>query len=284
MASVSDPSFRILRCRDRTVRLDAGPVMVGILNITEDSFYDGGRYHSLDAAVLQAQRLVAEGAGIIDVGGQSTRPGFSELSVDEEIARVVPVIEKLCPLLSVPLSIDTYKLPVARAALLAGAHLLNDVYGLQRDPAMAELAAEFGCAVIAMHQENGFKELGSDPIPHLLRFFAASRDVARRAGVADDQVVLDPGIGFGKTHEQNLQILARLDQLRAAGLPLLLGASRKSVIGNVLELPPPERLEGTLATTVLAVWHGVELIRVHDVAANARAAKMAAALRGSRVL
>lgn len=272
------------QCRDKTLRLDNGPVIVGILNVTDDSFFDGGRFASVEAAVAQAQRLVAEGAGMIDVGGQSTRPGFVELTPDEEMARVIPVIEKLAPLLPVPLSIDTYKVPVAQAALAAGAHVLNDVHGLQRDPAMAELAAAFDCSVVAMHQEAGFKELSADPIPAVLRFFEKSREIARRVGLSEDRLIFDPGIGFGKTQVQNLQLLAGLDRLRAAGRPLLLGASRKSVIGNVLNLPPPDRLEGTLSTTVLAVWHGVELIRVHDVAANARAAAMAAALRSHRAL
>lgn len=284
MPPPNDRSPRILRCRDKTVQLDAGPVIVGILNVTDDSFFDGGRFVAVDAAVAQALRLVAEGAGMIDVGGQSTRPGFVELTPDDEMARVIPVIEKLVPQLPVPLSIDTYKVPVARAALDAGVHVLNDVYGLQRDPAMARLAADFDCPVVVMHQEAGFKEVAGEPIAPLLRFFENSRQIARRAGLAEEHLIFDPGIGFGKTHAQNLQLLARLDALRAAGRPLLLGVSRKSVIGNVLELPPPERLEGTLATTVLAVWQGVELIRVHDVAPNARAARMAAALRGQRTI
>ncbi len=229
--------------------------------------------------MAQGLKLVNEGAAMLDLGGQSTRPGFAEISVEEEIARVVPVVSALVAKTSVPLSIDTYKPAVARAALAAGAHVLNDIHGFQGDEALASTAAEFGCAVILMHNDAAFKAAHLDPIAAMLAFFDRSLAIAARAGVVRQKIVLDPGIGFGKTQEQNLELLARLDELRVLGLPLLLGASRKSVIGNVLSLPPEERLEGTLATTALAVWQGVEFIRVHDVCANARAAKTAAAIR-----
>jgi dihydropteroate synthase len=183
------------------------------------------------------------------------------------------------PRLPVPISIDTYKPAVARAALQAGAHLLNDIHGLQRDPGMARLAAEFGCPVVVMHNDAKFRETPGDLIYKIKLFFDRSREIAAQAGLAEDLIILDPGIGFAKTQEQNLEILARLSDLKLLGFPLWLGASRKSVVGNVLALPPEERLEGTLATTALAVWQGVGFIRVHDVRANARAAKMAAAIR-----
>jgi dihydropteroate synthase len=271
---------RQLKCRDRVVTIGGETLLVGILNITPDSFSDGGKFATVESALAQAVRLVEEGAAIIDVGGQSTRPGFEEISVEEEIARVVPVITALVPKLPVPVSIDTYKPAVARAALQAGAHLLNDIHGLQRSPELARLAAEFGCPVVVMHNDATFREARGDTIYKIKIFFDRSLEIAAQAGLAQDLIILDPGIGFGKTHEQNLEILARLSELKLLGFPLWLGASRKSVIGNVLALPPEERLEGTLATTALAVWQGVGFVRVHDVRANARAAKMAAAIRG----
>jgi dihydropteroate synthase len=270
---------RQLKCRDRAVGMGRETLLVGILNLTPDSFFDGGKFAPGESALAQASRLVEEGAAIIDVGGQSTRPGYEEISDEEEIARVVPVITALVPRLPVPISIDTYKPAVARAALQAGAHLLNDIHGLQRNPELARLAAEFGCPVVVMHNDAAFREMPGDVIYKIKIFFDRSREIAAQAGLAENLIVLDPGIGFGKTQEQNLEILARLSELRLLGFPLWLGASRKSVIGNVLALPPDERLEGTLAATALAVWQGVEFIRVHDVRANARAAKMAAAIR-----
>jgi dihydropteroate synthase len=270
---------RQLACRDRVIMLDGTPKMVGIVNVTGDSFYDGGQHSTTDAAVAHALTLAEEGAALIDIGGESTRPGFTEIPADLEIARVVPVIAALVDKIKIPLSIDTYKSTVARAALSAGAHLLNDIHGFQGDPALPGIAAATGCAVILMHNDAAFKTTPGDVIAKLLAFFERSLAIAAQAGVLREKLVLDPGIGFGKTHEQNLELLARLGELRALGLPLLLGASRKSVIGNTLSLPPEDRLEGTLATTTLAVWQGVEFIRVHDVRANARAASMAAALR-----
>ncbi|HXC01987.1 MAG TPA: dihydropteroate synthase [Opitutaceae bacterium] len=270
---------RQLKCRDRAVVIGRETLLVGILNLTPDSFFDGGKFAAGESAIAQASRLVEEGAAIIDVGGQSTRPGYEEISDEEEIARVVPVITALVPRLPVPLSIDTYKPAVARAALQAGAHLINDIYGLQRNPELARLAVEFGCPVVVMHNDAAFREAPGDTIYKIKLFFERSREIAAQAGLPENLIILDPGIGFGKSQEQNLEILARLSELKLLGFPLWLGASRKSVIGNVLALPPEERLEGTLATTALAVWQGVEFIRVHDVRANARAAKMAAAIR-----
>ncbi|MFT3868125.1 MAG: dihydropteroate synthase [Nibricoccus sp.] len=272
---------RSLSGRGRSVELDGVPKMVGIVNITDDSFFDGGHFASTEAAVAHGLKLVAEGAAMLDIGGQSTRPGYVEISSEEEIARVVPVIAGLTGKTAVPLSIDTYKPAVARAALAAGAHVLNDIHGLQgADGAeMAGVAAESGCALIVMHNDTAYKTTKLDAIADMLAFFDRSLAVAARAGVAREKIILDPGIGFAKTHEQNLALLARLDELHVLGLPLLLGASRKSVIGNILDLPPAERLEGTLTTTALAVWQRVEFIRVHDVQANLRAARVAAALR-----
>lgn len=272
---------RRLGCRGRELILGGESQIVGILNVTPDSFFDGGRFADPAAAVAQAHRLVAEGAAMIDLGGQSTRPGYVEVPVEEEIRRVVPVIRELAATLPVPLSIDTYRSPVARAALEAGAHLLNDIHGLLRDPALAGVAAAFGCPVVAMHHEPGFDADPGDPLPRMLRYFERCLATAAQAGIPAERVILDPGIGFAKTQDQNLAILARLPELRGLGRPLLLGASRKSVVSHVLHLPAAERLEGTLAITSLAAWHGVELIRVHDVQASFRAARMAAALRAA---
>lgn len=275
------PIPRRLGCRDRSVLLDGAPKMVGIVNITDDSFFDGGRFASVEAAVTQGLKLVAEGAALLDIGGQSTRPGYAEISPEDESARVVPVIEALAKKTAVPLSIDTYKPAVARAALAAGAHVLNDIHGFQGPDGaeLAQLVAEAGCAAILMHNDATYKTAALDPVVGMLAFFDRSLAIAARAGVSREKILLDPGIGFAKTHEQNVALLARLDELRVPGLPLLLGASRKSVIGNILGLPADERLEGTLATTALAVWQRVEFIRVHDVQANLRAAQVAAALR-----
>jgi dihydropteroate synthase len=260
---------------------------MGILNVTDDSFFDGGRHLALDSALARARHLVAEGADLLDIGGQSTRPGYVEISEAEEISRTVPVLRALAaefPCL--PLSIDTYKPAVAAAALAAGAHLLNDIHGLQGPggPALARLAAESGAAVVIMHHDPELRETpDADPLPAVLSWLRRSLDLAAVAGLPADRLALDPGIGFGKTQPQNLALLARLDAFHALGQPLLLGISRKSVIAHVCPgLEPGERLEGTLALTALAVSQGVQLHRVHDVQANRRAALVATALAGVR--
>lgn len=273
---------RILDCRGRPLALGGESAVMGILNVTPDSFSDGGQFASLEAAVAQAERMVAEGAAIIDVGGQSTRPGYTEISAEEEIARVIPVIRALVERIAVPLSIDTYKPAVARAALEAGAQVLNDIRGLQGDSELLAVAREWGCPVVVMHQELGFAQADGDTIDKLNTYFRRSIATAEEAGISVERLILDPGIGFGKSQAQNLEIAGRMGELRELGLPLLLGASRKSFIGNVLGLPAPERLEGTLATTALAAWEGVELIRVHDVAANVRVARVIAAIRAAK--
>ncbi len=272
-------SPRVLECRGLRVDLSAGPVIVGIVNVTPDSFYDGGRHATTDAAVAQAERLVAEGAGMLDIGGQSTRPGHTEVTDAEEIARVVPVIAALAGRTSVPLSIDTYKPAVACAALEAGAHVVNDIHGFQRAPELAQLVVQFGAAAIAMHFDETFSFAPGEVIAMQLAYFRRTIAIALEAELPLERLVIDPGIGFHKTQAQNLELLARVGELRTLGLPVLLGASRKSVISHVLDLPPDERLEGTLATTALAAWQQIEFLRVHDVRANLRAARMAAALR-----
>ncbi len=273
------PSARELLCRDRRLILNGTPHIVGILNVTDDSFFDGGQHYSIPAAVSHARLLVAEGASVIDIGGQSTRPGYVEVGPDEEIRRVVPVIKELVRHVAAPLSIDTYHAAVADAALAAGAHIVNDVHGLQRDPAMAGVIACHGAAAILMHNAPEFRTAPGDVIENIKTFLLRSLALATAAGIDPARIILDPGIGFAKTQPQNLEILARLSELHTLGHPLLLGASRKSVISHVLDLPPDERLEGTLAITALAVSQGVQFHRVHDVLANHRAALMAAAIR-----
>ncbi len=278
------PALRSMRCREREIALGGEPLLVGIVNVTPDSFFDGGRFAAVDAAVAHGVRLVGEGAAMLDIGGQSTRPGYREISTEEEIARVVPVISALAQQVNVPLSIDTYQPAVAGAALEAGAHVVNDIHGFQRSGELATLTAQSGAAAILMHNEENFRDRPGDVMENIATFFRRSLELAAQAGVDAGRIILDPGIGFAKSHAQNLEILARLGELRALGFPLLLGASRKSVIGNVLTLPAEERLEGTLATTALAVWQGVEFLRVHDVGANLRAARMAAAIRRASAL
>lgn len=272
---------RELLCRDRRLVLDGTPQIVGILNVTDDSFFDGGHHNSLSAALSHARLLIAEGASVIDVGGQSTRPGYIEVGPEEEIRRVVPVIRELVRHTAAPISIDTYHAAVADAALAAGAHIVNDVHGLQRDPAMAGVIARHGAAAILMHNDPDFRETPGDAIEKIKTFLTRTLAIAAAAGIDPTRILLDPGIGFAKTQPQNLEILARLGQLHALGHPLLLGASRKTVISHVLDLPPDERLEGTLAITALAVAQGVQFHRVHDVRANHRAALMAAAVLAS---
>ncbi len=273
------PPTRELPCRDRRLTLGHQPLIVGILNVTDDSFFDGGHHNSLPAAVSRARLLIAEGASVIDVGGQSTRPGYIEVGPDEEIRCVVPVIRELVRHTAVPVSIDTYHPAVARAALEAGAHIVNDIHGLQRDPAMASVIASSGAAAILMHNDPVFRETPGDVIAKIKTFLARTLDLAAAAGMDPARIILDPGIGFAKTQPQNLEILSRLSELHTLGHPLLLGVSRKSVISHVLDLPPDERLEGTLALTALAVSQGVQFHRVHDVRANHRAALMASSLR-----
>ncbi|MBS7704226.1 dihydropteroate synthase [Chelatococcus asaccharovorans] len=259
----------------RPVLPDLGrrPLIMGILNVTPDSFSDGGRFATHEAALAQAARMVGEGADIIDIGGESTRPGYTEISAEEEIARVVPVITAVAARQEVPISIDTYKAKTAEAAIAAGAVIINDVWGLQRDPAMAAVAAAHGVPVVAMHNRDTI-DPALDIIADMKAFFARTLDRAKNAGVAPGAIILDPGIGFGKTPEQNLIALQRLAELKTLGCPLLVGASRKSTIGLVTGRPAGERLAGSLAAHVLALAHGADIIRVHDVAPHRDACRI----------
>ena len=269
------PPDRVLDCRGLPLRLGEKTRIMGILNVTPDSFSDGGRYMEVAAAVEHARAMVAAGADLIDIGGESTRPGSTPVPEEEEIRRVVPVIEALREAVDVPLSIDTFKPGTARRALEAGAHLLNDIWGC-RDPRMGELAAEFGCPLILMH--NRVQPDYGDFLEDVVTDLKESVRSARRAGVRDEQIILDPGIGFAKSHEQNLLLMGSLDRLTRLGYPVLLAASRKRTLRRVLDLPSGDIVEGTVATTVLAIAQGCELVRVHDIKENARAAQMADAI------
>ncbi len=256
-------------------RLEVGrrTLVMGILNVTPDSFSDGGRYLDVEAAVRRAHEMVEEGADIIDVGGESTRPGASPVPDEEEKARVLPVIEALAATLPVPVSVDTYKASVARAALAAGATIVNDVWGLQHDRDMAAAVAGAGAAVVVMHNRPAPDYTG-DLIAEIKAFLRESAARARAAGVTDDRIIVDPGFGFGKTPEHNLEVTARLAELRGLGYPVLLGPSRKSTIGKVLDLPVGERLEGTAAVVALAAAQGADIVRVHDVREMVRVVRM----------
>lgn len=255
--------------------------VMGILNVTPDSFSDGGRWNSADGALYRCQAMVEQGADLIDVGGESTRPGHTPLGVQEELDRVLPVLEALKRRFDVPLSLDTSKAEVARLGIAAGADLINDVWGLKRDAAMAEVIAAAGVPCCLMHNRTDTQY--KDFLPDLLRDLRECLTLADRAGIPRERVVLDPGVGFAKSQEQNLEVLRRLEELHELGCPLLLGCSRKSVIGRVLELPPEQRLEGTLTTTVWAVLKGCMFVRVHDVAENVRCVRMAEAILNNRI-
>lgn len=265
----------ILKCRDKNIELGKKTLIMGILNVTPDSFSDGGRYNNLDSALEQAKKMVEDGVDIIDIGGESTRLGHTQISEEEEIGRVVPVIEMLSKELDIIISIDTYKYQVAEAALKAGAHIINDIWGLQYDNGeMAKLAAEYNVPVIAMHNQNG-TEYSEDIILSMRKFFERTYEISDKYGISRNNIILDPGIGFGKGMEENIEVLARLEELRDMGR-ILLGTSKKRFIGTILGgLSTDERVEGTVATTVIGIGKGVDIVRVHNVLENKRAALVA---------
>ena len=272
--------IRTLDARGLPLKLGGRTLVMGVINMTPDSFSDGGLYADAGAAVRAGLRMIEEGADIVDVGGESTRPGYVAVDAGEELKRALPVIAGLVEKTDIPVSIDTYKAAVAEAALKQGARMINDVWGLQRDPDMARVVAASGAAVVLMHNRER-AEPNIDILDDIRVFFANSLARARAAGIRDDRIVLDPGIGFGKTLEQNLPILARLDELHELGFPILLGTSRKSFIGRLSPSEPRERLPGTLAANVFAVLGRVAILRVHDVAANVQALRVAEAIRGA---
>lgn len=250
--------------------------IMAILNVTPDSFSDGGKIKGVDAALRRAEQMQRDGAAILDIGGESTRPGYTPVSEEEEMARVLPVIEAIKKHIDIPVSVDTQKSSVAEEAIHAGADLINDIWGLKKDSAMAEIIAKHQVACCLMHNRTNteYKNFVEDMLSDLQETI----QLAKKAGIDADKMILDPGVGFAKNYEQNLEVLASLDKVTQLGYPVLLGASRKSVIGLTLDLPSEERLEGTLATTVAAVQQGCAFVRVHDVKENFRAIQMAQAI------
>ncbi|MCU6794925.1 dihydropteroate synthase [Paenibacillus sp. WQ 127069] len=260
-------------CRGVTLDLRNRTAIMGILNVTPDSFSDGGLYVGVQAAVEQAKRMVDAGADMIDIGGESTRPGSAIVTLEQELQRVIPVVEALIEAgITVPLSVDTYKAEVAREALAAGAHVLNDIWGLKREPEMAQLAAQYGCPIVIMHNRN--EAVYDDYIPDVIEDLLQSIRLAHASGIRDSQIILDPGIGFAKTYEQNLQLMNELHRIVAIGYPVLLGTSRKSMITRTLGLPPNDVQEGTAATACMGIHQGCSIIRVHDVLEMKRVALM----------
>lgn len=250
--------------------------VMGILNVTPDSFSDGGNYDQIDAALFHVEQMKKDGADLIDVGGESTRPGHTQISDQEEISRVVPVIERIKKEIDLPISVDTYKSEVAKAAIDAGADLINDIWGLKYDPKMAEVIAKGDVACCLMHNRDN-----SDYTDFLKEWYDETAEcvtLAKAAGIADDKIMLDPGVGFGKTYEQNLITIKYMDKLKTLGYPLLLGTSRKSVIGLTLDAPVTDRALGTAVTTVFAVQQGYAFVRVHDIKANKQAIQMTKAI------
>lgn len=267
----------ILSCKGRKLDL-ASPQIMGILNVTPDSFSDGARYQHLDKALQHAEQMIRDGATIIDIGGESTRPGAEEVSLDEELSRVIPVIEKLASELDVWLSVDTYKTAVMKASIQAGAHLINDICALQ-EPGALQVVAESGIPVCLMHMQGRPRTMQAAPnytdlCGEVYAFVQERICMALAAGIKKEQLILDPGFGFGKTLEQNYELLGRLDHFHALGLPLLVGMSRKSMIGQLLDRPIAERMAGSIAAALFAVQQGASIIRVHDVKETADALRV----------
>jgi dihydropteroate synthase len=276
----------LLHLRSRDIDLEQKVVVMGILNVTPDSFYDGGRYTGEDEALARVEEMIGEGADIIDVGGESVRPGVDPVGLNEELSRVIPVIEKIKRRFSIPICIDTYKAEVARQAIEEGAEMVNDISALRFDPGLRKIVAGYGVPVILMHIKGTPKNMQDNPrygclMEEIVSYLESSIKLAEEAGADGGGIIVDPGIGFGKTTAHNLEILRKLEELASLGKPILVGLSRKSFIGNVLGLPQEERLEGGLAATCMAVWRGARLVRTHDVSPTRRAVDMIQAILGS---
>lgn len=255
-------------------------LVMGVLNYTPDSFSDGGKWNNVDVALKHMEEMVADGADIIDIGAESSRPGFTPISAAEEIARLETILPRLVAACPVPISVDTYKAETAEYAMSTGAHIMNDIWGLQYAPEpgkMADVAAKYGVPVVVMHNQEGTEY--DDIIEDMKRFFIRSAIIADQAGMSQDQIITDPGIGFGKDFDQNVYVMKHLQELTALPYPMLLGTSRKGFIGKILDLPVTERMEGTGTTCVAGVLAGCTIVRVHDVKPIVRMCKMADALR-----
>jgi dihydropteroate synthase len=285
LANLEGPRARGLELAGRVYDLDQRTLIMGIVNVTPDSFSDGGRFYARDHAVEEALRQAAAGADILDVGGESTRPGSDFISLEEELERVIPVIEEIAARAGVPVSVDTTKAEVARRALEAGAAMVNDISAMRLDPAMPAMVAEAGVPVCLMHMQGLPKDMQDNPtyddlMGEVLSFLRVRAEEGEKAGISPDRILLDPGIGFGKTGEDNLEIIRRLEELKGLGYPLLLGPSRKSFIGRVLDLPVEQRLEGSAAAVAVGIANGADIVRVHDVAEMARVARVTNAILG----
>jgi dihydropteroate synthase len=263
-------------CGNRGFKWGERTYIMGVINTTPDSFSGDGLGRDIEAAVAQGKRFAAEGADLLDIGGESTRPNAAPVSDDDELRRVIPVIERLASEVSLPLSIDTYKWEVARKALSAGARMINDIWGLKHDPRLADLAAEWDVPLVLMSNQRG--KACQDIIPEVISDLGASMNLAMERGLAWENIIVDPGVGFGKTLEQNLEIVCRLDELRCLERPILIGTSRKSMIGRVLDLPPDQRIEGTAATIAISIARGADIVRVHDIEQMARVCQMSDAI------
>ncbi|MEA4805208.1 dihydropteroate synthase [Acetobacterium wieringae] len=265
-----------MRIGNKNFDLSNQVLIMGILNVTPDSFSDGGKFNNLDASLRQVEKMILDGAEIIDLGGESTRPGHTQISDAEEIERVVPMIEAIRQRFDIPISIDTYKGSVGAAALAAGADMVNDIWGFKYDPSLAEFTAKYQVPCVLMHNRNNqtYQHLMGD----IIRDLQESINIALKAGISRDAIILDPGIGFAKDYAQNMETMHHLEDLQTLGYPVLLGTSRKGFIGLTLDLPVTERVEGTVATTVIGIMKGASIIRVHDVLENKRAAQMTASI------
>ncbi len=275
----------ILTCKDFLFDFSKKTFIMGILNVTPDSFSDGGQFFNAQKATDHALRMIDDGADIIDIGGESTRPGSESVSGEEELRRIIPVIESLSGKTNIPLSVDTYKANVAKAALEAGANIVNDISGLRFDKEMAGVVAEKEAPLIVMHIKGTPKEMQKAPVyddilTEIADYLSESIETAMKAGIKKDKIIIDPGIGFGKTFDHNLQIIDNLDKFKFLGKPILVGTSRKAFIGSILgDVPSEKRLMGTAATVAVSIMHGANIVRVHDVAEMAEVAKVTDAIR-----
>lgn len=273
-----------LEARGRILDLGVRTHVMGVLNVTPDSFSDGGQFAGHDAAVDHARSMASQGADIIDIGGESTRPGAEPLTEEEELRRVLPVIERISDELPVPLSVDTYKAGVATKALAAGASIVNDISGLRFSPDMARVVADHGAAIVLMHIKGTPRDMQVNPVygdvvSEIMEYLEESAAIALKAGIGRERILVDPGIGFGKTVQHNLEIIDRLDEFRTLGFPIVIGTSRKRFIGTVLNIPEPrDRVEGTAATVALAIQRGAHIVRVHDVGYMMKVARMTDAI------
>ncbi|MGQ0812034.1 MAG: dihydropteroate synthase [Nitrospiraceae bacterium] len=277
---------KVIHAKDRVIRWDSGPLLVGILNVTPDSFFDGGRFLDPGAATAHAVEMVKSGADLLDIGGESSRPGAIPIDESEELRRVIPVVQSVCRAVSVPIAVDTTRASVARRALEAGAVMINDISALRGDPDMARVVADAEAGIVLMHMQGTPQTMQEAPayvdvMEDVKRFFAERIDFALQAGIALRQIMLDPGFGFGKLLDHNLTLLAQLKQLTTFGRPILVGVSRKAFIGRVTDRPVQERLFGTAAAVALAVERGAALIRVHDVPAMRDVVNVVAAVQRS---